>query len=163
MPGAFDAVYTDEVIVHFHDLGGFFGKAFEQLRPGGLMVNKELHYTLPRYSEMTRGLSLINEIYGSTGNYRALAEELTLANDAGFEVQGAHQMPLGNYKRTMENWVSNMWNARAELEALVGAEYFKRFRTYLKMCLHIFRGKTMTLDMVVSRKPTEDVDAAGAH
>lgn len=151
--GSFDAVYTDEVIVHFNDLGGFFEKAFDLLKDGGRMVNKELHYTLPRYSEMTRGLSLINEIYGSTGNYRALAEELTLANDAGFEVQGIHQIALPNYQKTMEHWVSNMWADRARLEAMVGQEYFRRFRTYLKMCLQIFRGKTMTLDFVVSRKP----------
>jgi len=152
--GGFDAVYTDEVIVHFNDLGGFFVKAFEVLRPGGVMVNKELHYTHPRYSEMTRGLSLINEIYGSTGNYRPLAEELKLANDAGFEVQRIDQIPLVHYRQTMEDWVSNMWNARAQLEEMVGREYFRRFRAYLKMCLQIFRGKTMTLDIIVSRKPT---------
>jgi cyclopropane-fatty-acyl-phospholipid synthase len=148
----FDAVYTDEVIVHFNDLGGFFQKAYDLLKEGGRMVNKELHFTHPRYSEMTRGLSLINEIYGSTGNYRALAEELALANAAGFEVQTIHQIPLEHYRATMGNWCENMLRNRAELEEMVGRDYFRRFRTYLKLCLHIFTGQTMTLDVIVSRK-----------
>lgn len=152
--GSFDAVCTDEVIVHFNDLGGFFEKAHSLLRPGGRMVNKELHFTHARYAEMTRGLSLINELYGSTGNYRTLGEELTLANGAGFDVLAIDQIPLGHYRRTMENWVSNMWNDRARLEEMVGKEYFRKFRAYLRMCLHIFHGETMTLDIIVSRKPS---------
>lgn len=150
----FDIVYTDEVIVHFNDLGGFFSKAYALLKDGGRMVNKELHFTHPRYSEMTRGLSLINEIYGSTGNYRPLAEELALANAAGFEVQTIHQIPLEHYRTTMARWVANMLEHRAELEEMVGRDYFRRFRTYLKLCLHIFTGQTMTLDVVVSHKVT---------
>jgi Cyclopropane fatty acid synthase and related methyltransferases len=148
----FDAVTTDEVIVHFNDLGGFFEKAFSLLREGGRMVNKELHFTHPRYSRMTRGLSLINEIYGSTGNYRALAEELALANAAGFEVHAIHQLSLEHYRKTMGHWTANMHAHKAELEAMVGADYYRRFRGYLKMCQRIFTDTTMTLDVVVSRK-----------
>lgn len=151
-PRPFDAVTTDEVIVHFNDLGGFFGKAYALLGDGGRMVNKELHFTHGRYSAMTRGLSLINEIYGSTGNYRTLGEELTLANAAGFEVQEIHQIPLEHYRKTMGRWTGNMFREKAALEAMVGAEYFRRFRGYLKMCQHIFTGHTMTLDIIVCHK-----------
>lgn len=153
--GSFDAVYTDEVIVHFNDLGGFFDKAHSLLREGGRMVNKELHFTHARYAAMTRGLSLINELYGSTGNYRTVGEELTLANNAGFDVTRIEQIPLVEYRRTMESWVSHMWNERARLEAMVGRDYFRKFRAYLKMCLHIFHTETMTLDILVSTKPHE--------
>ena len=143
------------MIVHFNDLSGFFSKAFDLLHPGGLMVNKELHFTHPRYSEMTRGLSLINEIYGSTGNYRPLAEELALSNAAGFEVQTVHQIPLEHYRKTMARWGENMMQHRAELENMVGRDYFQQFRKYLKICHHIFGEKTMTLDIIVSRKAKE--------
>ena len=151
----FDIVTTDEVIVHFNDLGGFFAKAYELLHEDGRMVNKELHFTHPRYSEMTRGLSLINEIYGSTGNYRPLAEEFALANAAGFEVQTIHQIPLEHYRKTMARWGENMMKHRADLENMVGRDYFRRFRTYLKMCHHIFGAQTMTLDIIVSHKAKE--------
>jgi 2-polyprenyl-3-methyl-5-hydroxy-6-metoxy-1,4-benzoquinol methylase len=36
----FDAVYTDEAIVHFEDLRGYFEEVRSLLRPGGLMLNK---------------------------------------------------------------------------------------------------------------------------
>ena len=36
--GGFDVVYTDEVIVHFNDLGGFFKKAYSVLRDGGRTI-----------------------------------------------------------------------------------------------------------------------------
>jgi cyclopropane-fatty-acyl-phospholipid synthase len=42
-PEQVDAIYTDEVIVHFFNLGGFFTKCHDWLKPGGVMINKELH------------------------------------------------------------------------------------------------------------------------
>jgi cyclopropane-fatty-acyl-phospholipid synthase len=149
----FDVVYTDEVIVHFFDLGDFFRKVYEMLRDGGRMLNKELHLVNARHSEMTRAMSFINEIFGSTGNYRTLAEELALANDAGFDVAAIRQLPLTEYQKTVDSWLANMKAARPRLEELVGRETFRRFQTYLQLCHHIHGGTRMTLDLVLCRKP----------
>ena len=62
---------------------------------------------------MTRAMSFINEIFGSTGNYRTLAEELTLANEAGFDVAAIRQMPLLEYQKTVDSWMANMKASRA--------------------------------------------------
>jgi cyclopropane-fatty-acyl-phospholipid synthase len=149
----FDGVYTDEVIVHFNDLGAFFSKVYELLRPGGRMLNKELHLAHPRYSEMTRAMSFINEIFGGTGNYRTLAEELGLINDAGFDVRTIHQLSCLEYQKTVDHWIDNMKAQRARLEELVGAQTFRRFHKYLQLCHHIHGGTRMTLDLVVCHKP----------
>ena len=149
----FDVVYTDEVIVHFHDLGDFFKKVYGLLQPGGAMLNKELHLVHARHSEMTRAMSFINEVFGSTGNYRTLAEELTLVGEAGFDVEAIRQMPLREYQQTVDSWLANMKAQRARLEEVVGRETFRRFQTYLQLCHHIHGGTRMTLDLVVSRKP----------
>jgi cyclopropane-fatty-acyl-phospholipid synthase len=149
----FDVVYTDEVIVHFFDLGDFFKKAYGLLRDGGRMLNKELHLVNARHSEMTRAMSFINEIFGSTGNYRTLAEELTLVNEAGFDVAAIRQLPLTEYQKTVDSWLANMKAARPRLEELVGRETFRRFQTYLQLCHHIHGGTRMTLDLVLARKP----------
>jgi cyclopropane-fatty-acyl-phospholipid synthase len=149
----FDVIYTDEVIVHFFDLGDFFKKVYGLLRPGGRMVNKELHLVNARHSEMTRAMSFINEIFGSTGNYRTLAEELTLANEADFDVEAVRQMPLLEYQKTIDSWIANIKASRARLEELVGRETFRRFLTYLTLCHHIHGGTRMTLEIVVCRKP----------
>jgi cyclopropane-fatty-acyl-phospholipid synthase len=149
----FDVVYTDEVIVHFFDLGDFFVKVHGLLRDGGRMLNKELHLVNARHSEMTRAMSFINEIFGSTGNYRTLAEELTLVGEAGFDVAAIRQMPLVEYQKTVDSWLANMRADRPRLEELVGRETFRRFQTYLQICHHIHGGTRMTLDLVLCRKP----------
>jgi len=149
----FDVVYTDEVIVHFFDLGDYFQKVYGLLRDGGRMLNKELHLVHGRHSEMTRAMSFINEIFGSTGNYRTLADELTLVGEAGFDVEAIRQMPLLEYQKTVDSWLANMKANRARLEELVGRNTFRRFQTYLQLCHHIHGGTRMTLDLVLSRKP----------
>jgi cyclopropane-fatty-acyl-phospholipid synthase len=150
----FDAIYTDEVIVHFNDLAGFFMKAHSLLRNGGRMVNKELHFTHHEYSRMTRAMVLVNEIYGNTGNYRTLAEELTLLGQAGFEVQGVHQLARSHYTKTIDCWLSNMNRHREELLALVETECYARFHKYFKLARMMVGAHTMTLNVVVAHKVT---------
>jgi cyclopropane-fatty-acyl-phospholipid synthase len=149
----FDAVYTDEVIVHFHDLGGYFSKVYDLLRPGGLMLNKELHFAHKRYTRMTRAMAFIHELYGSTGNYRTLAEELTLVGEAGFDIRQIRQMSLPQYVRTIDHWSANIKADKAHLEELVGRDTFRRFQVYLELCHHILSGRRMTMEVVVAQKP----------
>jgi cyclopropane-fatty-acyl-phospholipid synthase len=147
---AYDVVCTDEVLVHFHDLGGFFKKAHAVLRPGGRMVNKELHFTHPKHSEMTRSMVNVNAIYGYTGNYRTLAEELTLLNQANFELQGLYQIPLApHYQLTADAWLSNMYQNREKMRALVGEAMYLKFRKYLKLVRVMMGSRAWTLDIVV--------------
>ena len=148
----FDAIFTDEVIVHFQDLGGFFAKAHALLHPGGRFVNKELHFTSSRHKQLSRGDVFLNEIYGLTGNYRTLAEELTLLDETGFELQTVHQIPREHYQKTAERWQANMYQHKQRVQELVGAEYYRQFRTYLKLVGKLTRGHQMSLDVVVSSK-----------
>lgn len=150
----FDAIYSDEVIVHFNDLGGFFEKARSLLRPGGLMLNKELHFASSRYMELSRAMVFINKLAGETGNYRMLHDELMLLDRAGFDLVGLEQMATANYVRTLDGWLDNMREARTQLERLVGPEDYRRFRTYLKVSRRSHSGPSMTLDLVLARAPT---------
>jgi hypothetical protein len=45
-----------------------------------------------------------------------------------------------------------MYEHRDELISLVGAEHYRRFRTYLKLVRRVFDTTTMTMDIVVARK-----------
>jgi len=145
----FDAIVTDEVIVHFFDLGGFFKKAHGLLKPDGVMVNKELHHKHPKHAVLERGGEFISEIYGDTGNYRTLAEELQLGYDAGFEMT-VHHIPARHYETTIDHWQSNMYQHRERIKELLGPEGYKNWRIYLKLARRI--QKNMTLDYVVGKK-----------
>jgi cyclopropane-fatty-acyl-phospholipid synthase len=148
----FDAVYTDEVIVHFNALDQYFVKVQSLLHDGGWMLNKELHNVHPDYGKINRTTAHINAIYGFTGNYRSLGEELTLANNAGFEVQSITQFPREQYLKTAGSWIANMDTHKAALIDLVGADYFKQFLVYLKIVYRIFTGEKLTIDTILSRK-----------
>lgn len=149
----FDAIYTDEVIVHFYYLGEFFQKAHSLLCPGGVMLNKEFHYTSSRYKTPTRGEIFMNEVYGFTGNYRTLHEELSLMDDAGFELRQVHNIPNVHYQKTMDRWLANMHQHRQRLTELVGEETYNRFRIYVKLGRRALNTPVPTMDVVVGRKP----------
>jgi cyclopropane-fatty-acyl-phospholipid synthase len=148
----FDAIYTDEAIVHFHNLAEFFAKAHSMLRPGGRMVNKELHFSHSRHCRITRSTLPINELFGFTGNYRTLAAELDLLDQAHFEVGGIHHLPAEHYQKTLDRWLSNMHQHRAELSALVSVEYYLRVRKYLKLARMMISSHQFTNDVVVARR-----------
>lgn len=148
----FDAIYTDEVIVHFNDIAAFFQKAHALLKMGGCLLNKELHYTNSRHQELSRADVFVNEIYGLTGNYRTLGEELVLLDRTGFAQRDIRQLAMSNYRTTADHWLSNMHAHRDELKRLVGEEYYRRFRTYLKIVRKMTGLGTMTMDVVASFK-----------
>jgi cyclopropane-fatty-acyl-phospholipid synthase len=148
----FDAIFTDEVIVHFSDLADFFRKAHALLRPGGHFLNKELHFTSSQHKQLTRGDVFLNEIYGLTGNYRTLHEELALLDAAGFELQEHRQWPRRYYQKQAERWQANMYRHRERLRELVGVDHYHRFRAYLKLVGRIFMGHKLSIDIVVSTK-----------
>ena len=145
----FDAILTDEVIVHFYDLGGFFKKCHSLLTDTGVMVNKELHHKHPRHAVLERGGEFVSEIYGDTGNYRTLAEELHLGYEAGFDMT-VHHIPAWHYEKTIDHWQSNMYEHRERIKELLGDEGYKNWRIYLKLARRI--QKNMTLDYVVGKK-----------
>ena len=151
----FDAVFTDEVIVHFNDLLGYFEKVKALLKPGGRMLNKELHFVNSRFMQLTRAMIFLNEIFGQTGNYRMLHDELALLDQAGFILERIHQLAVSDYAKTANGWLANMQRHRTELEALVGPEHFRRFRTYLRIVrqMHGSSRPPMALEVVVATSP----------
>lgn len=149
----FDAIYTDEVIVHFNDLLGFFKKASQWLKPGGMMVNKEGHFTRKDYlTKLTRGEVFVNEIYGFTGNYRTVWEELQMVDEAGFELVWHHQVDRSHYQKTFDSWLHNMYQNREVMIKASGKEMYKNFRKYVFLVRAGFNTSIPTVDFIASRK-----------
>jgi cyclopropane-fatty-acyl-phospholipid synthase len=152
----FDVVYSDEVLVHIADLLGFFEKMKSLLHDHGSMLHKELHLTHPDYVlQMTRGSSFINWIFGETGNYRVLADELALLMQAGFEVKSTHSIPNWQYRRTIDVWLQNMRLHRAKLTKSAGADFYSSVMKYLRIARLFVMSPAVTIDIVCSRKHTD--------
>jgi cyclopropane-fatty-acyl-phospholipid synthase len=149
----FDLIYSDEVLVHVFDLQQFFQKMRSLLRPNGSMLHKELHLTHPHYAtQISRGSSLINEIFGCTGNYRTLSEELALLARAGFETSAVHRIPNFHYQKTIQCWLNNARQHRSQLLELTDKEFFRMFFKYLKIARIFVGSRSISIDIVQSRK-----------
>jgi len=147
----FDAVYTDEVIVHFQDLLGYFKKGRSLLRPRGVMLNKEGHFASSQYYTPTAAGLVVSDIFEESGSYGLLHDELALVDQAGFALERTVPIALRNYKKTLDTWHGNLKRSRERLEALVGAEQYRRYLRYLRVGSRIVAGPWMTLDVVLAR------------
>ncbi len=149
----FDIIYTDEVITHFTDLHGFFAKCRRLLKPGGVMMHKELHLSQSRYAEVGPAAAQVFKVYAYTGNYRPLHYELKALDDNNFELLHIEEVPMWNYLKTTDAWNKQFFDNRERLKAIGGDEFYHNFRSYLKSVRHIF-GHTniMQLHIVLSRK-----------
>ena len=152
----YDCIYTDEVITHFTDLHAFFAKCRRLLKPGGIMLHKELHLSQSRYSEVGPAAAQVFKVYAYTGNYRPLHYELKALDDNNFELLHVEEVPMLNYLRTADEWNKNFFDNRERLKAIGGEEFYKNFRSYLKSVRYLF-GHTniMQLHIVLSRKMDE--------
>lgn len=137
---AYDAVYSDEVLVHIENLDGFFAKCRKMLKPGGRMVHKELHLTHSEYGNLEDRLShYINKVFGYTGNYRVLHEELSLADKNNFSLNSLYEIPIEIYKKVIDSyWLKNMHKNKKRLIELTGKEHYQDIRIYLKGILFAF-------------------------
>jgi cyclopropane-fatty-acyl-phospholipid synthase len=150
----FDAIYSDEVIVHFFNLSAFFAHCGQMLHDGGRMVHKELHFTHKRHTQFGRTGEHAHAVFGFSGSYRLLAEELQLLHDADFEVVQVTQIPIAQYQRTMDFWLHNLFENREAIKALVGEQVYSDFRKYIKIYRWAFTTNALTLDVITSQKVT---------
>lgn len=149
----FDAIYSDEVIVHFNDLSGFFRKCNTVLRQGGVMAHKELHLSHSKYAEISPMGHEIIRVFGYTGNYVPLYKELMWLEDNGFQIKNVIEIPMSHYYRTLDTWMSNLFNARERMIELTGKEWYMKYRLYLKGVRHIFTvTEEYQLHIIASRK-----------
>lgn len=140
-PTLFDAVFTDEVVVHFNDLSGFFKKCSKLLKPNGLVVNKELHLTHEKFKDWSDPLGIhVNKVYGFTGNYRLLNEEVACAHVGGFSLRERVDIPMANYSHTVQHhWIKNLLDNRDLLTEMTSEEHVRDFYKYLRCTLVSFR------------------------
>ncbi len=150
----FDAIYSDEVIVHFNDLDGFFKKANQLLKTGGIMVNKELHFRHSKHKHAIDKLSQhINKVYAYTGNYRTLRDELDLLDHNSFQLEEILDIPIGHYNKTInEHWLKNLNAHRAMLTTMTSEKHVQDFKLYLKGICRIFTAKVFGLHIVAAKK-----------
>lgn len=150
----YDAIYTDEVLVHMPDLKEFFTKANGMLKSGGRTVHKDLHFTHSKYKHAKDPLSShVNKMYAFSGHYRTLADVLVALDASQFKLDQIIQIPVEDYKRTMDEvWIPSINANRGHLEKLTDPKHVRDFKMYLKAILHLFRQNIFNLHIVSAQK-----------
>ena len=153
----FDAIFTDEVVVHVHNFNDFFKKCHSLLRPKGVVVNKELHLTQERFKDWSDGLGVhVNKVYGFTGNYRLLEEEIDFGLSNGFYLKNIVPVAMKHYQETVGNhWIKNLKWHESELKRLTSEEHFNDFYKYLRCTMVSFRHDVFRQHMLVFQKNGE--------
>ncbi|HET7089717.1 MAG TPA: class I SAM-dependent methyltransferase [Anaerolineae bacterium] len=151
----YDAIYSDEVIVHFFDLGGFFARCWKLLRTNGLMAHKELHWRHASYADVTPLGDHIQKVFGFTGNYIPLHKELRLLEENVFKLEGVFEISMDDYQKTIDMWLKNVFDHRERMKALAGESFYKEYRAYLKAARRFMASEVYLLDIVTSRKIAE--------
>jgi cyclopropane-fatty-acyl-phospholipid synthase len=166
----FDAVVTCGVVVHFPDLHEYFARAKQWLKPGGVIVNEEMHFLsedtrLAWTREQSRAMTFLSELRrrgraaserlsaDEEGEYLTLDQELATARRAGLEVQRVVSIPLTEYQKTVQCWIDNCERQQPELEVLVGGDRYRSFRAYFKLFRRLIDERAMQLDIVTARRP----------
>lgn len=166
----FDVVMTSGVVVHFPSLLDYFRRARQWLRPGGILLNEEMHLLTDgvqpgSVSRAGRALAALDDvrkkgreaggrlIVDEEGAYVTLDEEVRLLREAGFEVERTVPLSMADYQKTVEGWVGNCERQEAELTELVGRDAYRWYRLYFWLFRRLIDDRSMRLDAVTARAP----------
>jgi cyclopropane-fatty-acyl-phospholipid synthase len=149
----YDAIMSDEVLVHIYDLREFFLKMRALLQPRGRLLNKELHLIRPEAAAIvSRGADLMNRIFGCTGNYRTLAEEVRTLENTGFRILDILTFEPLHYVKTIDHWIDNFRRNETRLIAITGNSWCTEFLRYLKIARKFVSSGELTIDTIVAEK-----------
>jgi len=161
---------TCGVVVHFPSLHDYFVRAAQWLRPGGILLNEEMHLLSAdtaheSVTRASRALAALDEVrkkgreaggrlvVDEEGSYITVDEELGLLHSAGFE--SGHVVPLSmtDYQQTVDGWVHNCERQQADLTALTSHDVYRWYRLYFRLFRRLIDDRAMRLDVVTARSP----------
>jgi cyclopropane-fatty-acyl-phospholipid synthase len=150
----FDAIFTDEVVVHVNDFHGFFKKCHALLKEDGILVNKELHLSSPQFKDWTGPIGRhVNGVFGNTGNYRLIEEEIEIGLSNGFTLDAMRTIDISHYVETVgKHWIPNYYANKEKLISLTSSDHVKQFYKYLRCTLVSFKNGVFTNHMLAFKK-----------
>jgi cyclopropane fatty-acyl-phospholipid synthase-like methyltransferase len=147
--GAYDRIYSDEMMVHVPDNYKFFKHCRKLLKPGGIMVHKEVHKTHFLSIPYFRCRSL-NKPFDMSGRYSTKRADLRYLKKLGFDTT-LHAWDIQNYVYTLRSWVVNMEADKEEL-IRINEEKYWRDRALWYRFLSILAEDRLELNIMVSTR-----------
>lgn len=133
LTGTYDAVTMLGSIVHMPDLDAVFATCRDRLRRGGRLYVSESCFrneaTRSRFGDRS-GTTYVRDAIFGWGDMRPLSHLVKAAEDAGFSIVALDDL-TADYRRTIEDWLSNVDHNAARLDEVEDG-LADRLRRYLE-------------------------------
>lgn len=151
-PAAFDAIVSVGMAEHVGaaNLGGYFKKAFDLLKPGGVFLNHAIGDGVR--ARATRGGSFIQEYVFPDSELPRIPAVAAAAETAGFEVRDVENL-REHYTLTLRHWVRRLEGAREAAVRIVEEPTYRLWRLYLAASAHGFTSGRLAVYQTLLSKP----------
>ncbi len=130
----------------------FFGKVYENLRPGGVYLHHSI--TLRPNTPYPRWTAFARKYVFPNGELQTILRVQESAALAGFEIRDVENL-REQYVLTLEAWVRKLEANREEVLKLVGDVTYRIFRIYMAGATLGFRYGTYGLNQCLVSKPAD--------
>ena len=159
--GVFDKVVSVGMFEHVGhaNLDTYFKVLFDQVKPGGLVMNHGITARHVDGRPVGRGAgTFIGRYVFPHGELPHLATAVASMSSQGFEVLDVEGLRL-HYAQTLEQWSRNLEARLEQARTLVSDKALRIWRIYLAGCAYGFRRNWMNIHQILAVKPFAD----GSH
>jgi cyclopropane-fatty-acyl-phospholipid synthase len=139
--------------VGVENLALYFGKIFDALRPGGLVLNHGITLNSTRQRELGSDIgTFIDEYVFPGGELTHLSRVIERMSAAGLECRDVESL-RPHYARTLWHWVERLEAGRAAALAMVGEKLYRVWRIYMAGSAHAFERGWLSVYQVLAGRP----------
>ena len=160
LPGdeRFDKVVSVGMFEHVGhaNLGKYFRILYDQVKPGGLVMNHGItsRHVDGRQVGMGAG-KFIGRYVFPHGELPHLSMAIASMSEQGFEVLDVEGLRL-HYARTLEHWSHNLEQQLEQASHMVSDKALRIWRVYLAGCAYGFKRNWMNIHQILAVKPLAD-------
>ena len=163
LPGQedFDKIVSVGMFEHVGhaNLNQYFQILYEQLKPGGLVMNHGITAKYVDGRQVGQGAGkFIGRYVFPHGELPHLSMAIASMSEQGFEVLDVEGLRL-HYARTLEHWSHNLEQQLEQASRYVSEKALRIWRVYLAGCAYGFRRNWMNIHQILAVKPFAD----GSH
>jgi cyclopropane-fatty-acyl-phospholipid synthase len=130
-------------------LPGYFRRAWDLLRPGGVFLNHGIAYSA---TYRRRGPSFIDRYVFPDGDLVPINASLRVAELSGFEVRDVETL-REHYALTLRHWVRRLESHAEEARRITDDTAYRIWRLYMAGAAHCFRSGRLNIYQVLFAKP----------
>jgi len=155
--GPFDAISSVGMAEHVGTApyAEYAAILFEQLKPGGRLLNHQISAIRPAPPAARRRRSFIDAYVFPDGELVSLGTTVTLLEQAGFEVRDVQAL-REHYARTLRAWVANLESEWPAAVRLAGAGRARVWRLYMAASALAFEQARIGVNQVLCVKAHRD-------